>query len=188
MEISPETINAFLELGGQYALPVAALLRALYAGARGRLPEGLTEIAAASAVAGVTAVIDPNQPFDWRSAILELLGNTTFVAGILTFIVLYLLRLQFRSLIVDGIVGAVLGLVFWLGWTQILQNDWPWWTIPFAIAAGAVGFIVLRFSLRQLIRLVKIATYFIIIGLVLVIGAGGYLAYQWVTTQLAGVF
>ncbi|HLV34375.1 MAG TPA: hypothetical protein VKY59_04635 [Spirillospora sp.] len=187
MEISPETINSFLELGGQYALPIAALLRALYAGARGRLPEGLTEIAGASVLAGVTAVIDPTQPFDWQAALLELTGNTLFMAGLLSFIVVYLLRLQFRSLLVDGVVGAVLGLVAWLAWTQVLGNEWPWWTAPLVVAAGAAAFIVLRYSLRQLLRLVKIATYFIIVGLVLVVGAGGILAYQWISTQLAGL-
>jgi hypothetical protein len=185
MEISPETINSFLALGGQYALPIAALLRALYAGMRGRLPQGLTEIAGASALAGVTAVVDPSQPFDLQATVLALLGNTVFMAGLLSFIVMYLIRLSFRSLLFDAVVGAVLGLVAWLGWTQILLNDWPWWTAPLAIAAGAAGFVALRFSLRQLVRLVKIATYFIVVGLVLVVGAGAILAFQWVTTQFA---
>jgi hypothetical protein len=187
MEISPETINSFLELGGQYALPAAALLRALYSGARGKLPEGIAQIVAASVLAGVTATIDPGQPFDLRSTVLELLGNTVFMSGLLSFIIVYLLRLTFRSLVVDGIVGGVIGLIVWLVWTLILLNDWPWWTIPFAIAAGSAGFIALRFSLRQLARLVKIATYFIIVGVVLLIGAGGILAFQWVTGQLAAV-
>lgn len=186
MEISPETIASFLELGGQYALPAAALLRALYAGARGHLPEGLTQIAAVSLLAGVTAVIDPGQPFDLRSTILELLGNTVFIAGLLSFIVVYLLRMTFRNLVVDGVVGGVLGLIAWGIWTQILLNAWPWWTAPLVVAAGAAVFIALRFSLRQLMRLMRIATYFIVIGLVLVIGAGGILAFQWVTSQLGG--
>ena len=186
MDISPQTINSFLELGGQYALPAAALLRALYSGARGKLPEGLAQIAAASVLAGFTAVIDPSKPFDLQKAVLELLGNTTFMAGLLSFIVIYLIRLRFRSLVFDAVVGGVLGLAAWLAWTLILGNDWPWWTSPLAIAGGVAGFIVLRFSLRQLMRLVKIASYFIIIGLILVVGAGGILAFQWVTTQLAG--
>jgi hypothetical protein len=109
------------------------------------------------------------------------------MSGLLSFIIVYLLRLTFRSLVVDGIVGGVIGLIVWLVWTLILLNDWPWWTIPFAIAAGSAGFIALRFSLRQLARLVKIATYFIIVGVVLLIGAGGILAFQWVTGQLAAV-
>ena len=185
MDISPETINSFLELGGQYALPLAALLRAIYAGMRGKLPEGLMQIAGVSLVAGVTATIDPSRPFDLRLTLLQLAGNTVFVAGLLSFIVMYLVRLRFRSLVFDGVVGGALGLVAWLVWTQILQNDWPWWTVPFAIAGGVAGFIALRFSLRQLMRLVKTATYFIIIGLVLVIGAGGILAFQWITSQFA---
>jgi hypothetical protein len=185
MEITPETINAVLELGGQYALPLAALLRALYSGMRGKLPEGLTEIAGASALAGVTAAIDPGQPFNLQQTIVELLGNTLFMAGLLSFIVMYLLRMRFRSLWVDGTVGAVLGLVAWLAWTLLLLNDLPWWTAPIGIVGGAVGFIALRFGLRQLVRLMRIATYFIVIGLVLVIGAGGILAFQWISTQLA---
>lgn len=184
MEISPETFDAILELGGQYALPIAALLRALYSGMRGKLPEGLTEIAAASALAGVTAAIDPGQPFDLRQTAVDLLGNSLFMAGLLSFIVMYLLRMRFRSLWVDGTVGAVLGLVAWVVWTQVLLNELPWWTVPIGIAGGAAGFIVLRFSLRQLARLMRIATYLIVIGLVLVIGAGGILAFQWFSSQL----
>ena len=186
MEISPETINSLLDLGGQYALPIAALLRALYAGMRGRLPEGMTEIAAASVFAGVVATVDPSQPFDLRQTVLELLGNTVFMAGLLSFIVVYLLRMTFRGLWFDGFIGAILGIVAWLGWTQVLQNEWPVWTAPLAVIAGAAAFILLRFSLRQLMRLMKIATYFIIAGVVLVIGAGGILAFQWLTSQLAG--
>ncbi|MBZ0298767.1 MAG: hypothetical protein K8J31_03455 [Anaerolineae bacterium] len=184
MDISPETLNSFLELGGQYALPAAALLRALYSGMRGKLPEGLTQIAAASVLAGMTAVIDPSKPFDWRLALFELTGNTAFIGGLLSFIVVYLIRLRFRSLIFDGFVGGSLGLVAWVVWTQVLLNEWPWWTVPFAIAGGAAAFIALRFSLRQLMRLVRIATYLIVLGVILMIGAGGILAFQWITTQL----
>lgn len=185
MEISPETITSFLELGGQYALPAAALLRALYSGARGKLPEGLTEIGVASVLAGLTAVVDPTRPFDWRLALYELAGNTAFIGGLLSFIVVYLLRMRFRSLVFDGFVGGAIGLVAWVVWTRVLLNDWPWWTAPFVIAAGAAAFIALRFSLRQLLRLMKIATYFIILGVILLIGAGGILAFQWITSQLA---
>lgn len=185
MEISPETINSLLALGGQYALPAAALLRAIYSGVRGNLPEGIGQIAVASVFAGLTAVIDPTRPFDWRIALYELTGNTLFMTGLLSFVVLYLLRMQFRSLVFDGFVGGVIGLIAWVVWTQVLLNDWPWWTAPIVVAAGAAAFIALRFSLRQIVRLMKWATYFIILGIILVIGAGGILAFQWVTGQLA---
>jgi hypothetical protein len=163
MEISPETITSFLELGGQYALPAAALLRAIYAGVRGNLPEGIGQIAAASVFAGLI---------------------TVFLAGLLSFVVIYLLRMQFRSLVFDGFVGGVIGLIVWVVWSQILLNDWPWWTAPFVIAAGSAAFIALRFSLRQIARLMKWATYFIILSVILLVGAGGVLAYMWATGQL----
>lgn len=184
MEISPETIIAFLDLGGQYALPAAALLRAIYSGVRGNLPEGIGQIAAASVFAGLVAVVDPTRPFDWRLALYELTTNTVFMAGLLSFVVIYLLRMQFRSITFDGFVGGVIGLMVWVVWTQILLNDWPWWTIPFVIAAGAGAFIALRFSLRQIARLMKWATYFIILSVILLVGAGGVLAFMWATGQL----
>jgi hypothetical protein len=184
MTINQETITEFLQLGGQYALPIAALLRAIYAGIRGNLPEGFTQIAVASVFAGIAAVVDPSRPFDWRVALLELAGNTVFMAGLLSFIVLYLLRQPNRGLYFDGFVGGVLGLVAWVIWTRILLNDWPWWTAPFAIVGGAAGFIMLRFSLRQIAKLVRIATFFIILGVILVVGAGVVLGANWLITQL----
>ncbi len=183
--ISRETLAELLQLAGQYALPAAALLRALYAGVRGKLPEGLTQIALASVFAGITAIIDPNVAFDWRLAIYELIGNTFFMAALLIFIVLYLLRMQNRGVYFDAFVGGAAGLVAWAFWTQILLNDWPWWTAPLVIAAGAAAFVALRFSLRQITRLVRIATYFIVLGIILVIGAGGILALQWLAGQMA---
>ena len=51
MQIDPKTLSEILQLGGQYMLPIAALLRALYSGVRGKLPEGFTQIAAAAAFA-----------------------------------------------------------------------------------------------------------------------------------------
>jgi len=178
MTISQETIAEFLQLGGQYALPIAALLRAIYAGFRGNLPEGFFQIAGVSVFAGIVSVVDPSQPFDWRVALLELAGNAVFMAGLLSFILLYLLRQPNRGLYFDGFVGGALGLVAWAIWTQILLNEWPWWTAPLVIAAGAAAFIVLRFSLRQIVKLVRIATYFIVLGVILVIGAGGILLFQ----------
>ena len=67
----------------------------------------------------------------------------------------------------------------------MLLNDWPVSTAPLAVIAGAAAFIALRFSLRQIIKLVRIATYLIVIGLVIVAIGGGVLAIQWLMTQLA---
>lgn len=184
MQISPETMAEFLQLGGQYALPAAALLRALYSGIRGKMPEGFAQIAIASILAGLTAVIDPSQPFDWRVAFNDLLSNTVFMAGLLSFIVIYLLRQPDRGRIIDGIVGAVLGAAAWFFWTQMLGNDWPWWTVLLVVPAGAVIFIALRFSLRQIVRVVRIATYLIVLGVILLIGGGAVLLANWAVAQL----
>jgi len=178
--ISQETIVEFLQVGGQYFLPAAALLRAIYAGLRGRFPEGFSQIAVASLFAGLIAVVD-GEAVDIRTIGLEILGNTAFMAGLLSFIFLYLLRQPNRGQVVDGIVGGVIGLIAWAIWVYLLNNNWPWWTAPFVIAGGAAVFIALRFSLRQIARLVQIATYLIVIGLVLVVAAGGVLLFQAVT-------
>ncbi|HVU14760.1 MAG TPA: hypothetical protein VHD90_25970 [Phototrophicaceae bacterium] len=172
--ISKETVATLVQIGGQYLLPVAALLRALYAGIRGKFPEGILQIAVASLFAGLTAVVGDQQP-DLRSIILGILGNTVFTAGLLAFIFAYLLRMTFRSKIVDGIVGGFVGLAAWLFWVYILGNNLDWWTIPLAIIGVGLAFIVLRVLLRNIGRLVKIATYFIIFGLLFVLGAGGVL-------------
>jgi hypothetical protein len=182
--ISQETMAELVKLGGQYALPIAALLRALYAGMRGRLPEGFAQIIAASVFAGLTALVG-NEQLDLRTIIGEILGNTVFMAGLLSFIVIYLLRQPNRGFWVDGIVGGVIGLIVWFVWVYILQNEWPWWIIPFVIAAGAAGFITLRILMRTLGKLVQIATYFIVIGLVLVLGAGAFMLFQTLFLQSA---
>ncbi len=184
MEIQPETLTAIFQLGGQYMLPAAALLRALYSGIRGNFPEGWSQIAVASLFAGIAAAVG-NEQLDLRSIALEILGNGMFTAGILAFIVTYLLRMENRGQVVDGVVGGVAGLVFWLAWVVILGNEWPWWTIPFAIAGGAAAFIALRFALRQIIRMVKIATYIIVIGAFLAACGGGLLLLQTLTATPA---
>ncbi len=172
--ISKETVATLVQIGGQYLLPVAALLRALYAGIRGKFPEGIMQIAVASLFAGLTAVVSDQQP-DLRTIILGILGNTVFTAGLLAFIVAYLLRMPFHGRWVDGIVGGFVGLVAWLFWVYILGNNLDWWTIPLAIVGVGMAFIILRILLRNIGRLVKIATYFIIFGLLFVLGAGGVL-------------
>lgn len=177
MQIDQKLIAEFVHLGGQYFLPIAALLRALYSGIRGKFPEGVTQIVVASFFAGLTALVG-NQQLDLRSIILTILGNTVFIAGLLAFIMAYLLRMQNRGFTVDAIVGAVIGLIVFVVWTVILRYDWPWWTFPAAIAAGAAGFVGLRILLRQIARLVRLATYLIVLGVLLVIGAGGFLLAQ----------
>jgi hypothetical protein len=179
MTIDQRTIAELLQLGGQYMLPIAALLRALYSGTRGKLPEGFWQILLAGVFAGITAAAD-NPEFDPRTIVVEILGNTAFTTGVLAFIIVYLLRVANYGLIVDGIVGGILGGVVWVGF-YILGNELPWWLIPVFIAAGAGGFIALRFALRQIARLVRIATYFIVLGILAVIGAGAVFLFQSLT-------
>ncbi len=107
------------------------------------------------------------------------------MAGLLSFIMIYLLRQPNRGFWVDGIVGGIIGVVVWLVWVYILQNEWAWWTIPLVIAAGATGFIILRVLMRTLSKLVRIATYFIVMGLVLVLGAGAFMLFQTLFLQPA---
>lgn len=185
MTIDQKTLAELLQLGGQYLLPIAALLRALYAGVRGKLPEGFMQISAAAVFAGITASVGTGQ-IELRTVILNLLGNTVFTAGLLSFIVVYLLRMANRGLWVDGTVGGIIGLIIWLFTVFVLQEPWPWWLIPILIAACAAGFIALRFALRQIMRIVRIATWLIVIGLVLAVGAGGFLLFQTLTQGAAG--
>jgi hypothetical protein len=182
MTIPEKTMAELLQLGGQYLLPIAALLRALYSGLRGKFPEGLSQIAVASLFAGLTAAVG-NEALDIRSIALKILGNTVFMAGLLAFIMSYLLRQPNRGRVFDGVVGAVIGLISFAIMVVVLDNPWPWWAFPAAMAAGAAAFIVLRILLRQIARLVRIATYFIVIGIIVVIGAGGILLYQTLTQR-----
>lgn len=179
MTIDEKTIAELLQLGGQYFLPVAALLRAIYSGIRGKFPEGFMQIGAASLFAGVTAAVGSEQ-LDLTAIIVKILSNTVFMAGLLSFIMTYLLRQPNRGLTFDAIVGGILGIIAWVIWVPVLRNDWPWWTAPLAVAAGAAAMVVLRRLLRQIAKLVRIATYAILIGVILVIGAGAILLAQYV--------
>lgn len=183
--IDPQTLASILQLGGQYFLPIAALLRALYAGARGKLPEGFTQIGVAAGFAGLSAAVGSTQ-LDLRTIVLEIMGNTVFTAGLLSFIVVYLLRMQNRGLWVDGFIGGVIGLLIYVFTVVVLQQPWPWWLLFLIIPACVAGFIALRFALRQIVKVVRIATYFIVIGIVLVVGAGGFLLFQTLTQTAAG--
>jgi hypothetical protein len=168
---------ALLQLGGQYFVPAAVLLRALYSGTRGNLPEGFSEITIVSFLAGLAAIANGQEEATIRSIGLEILGNTAFMVGLLGFIVIYLLKLKNRGQIVDGVIGAVIGGIAWAIWVYVLGNNWPWWTAPFVIAGGAAAFIALRIALRTIYRLVQIATYLLRIGIAMaVIGGVIYLA------------
>ena len=199
MEIDQQTIANLLQLGGQYAIPAAALLRALYSGWKGKFPEGFGQITAASLFAGVTAAADNQQP-DLGRIVTDILGNTVFMVGLLSFIMLYLLRQPNRGLIVDAVVGAFIGVVAWALWYYVLRNDLSFGSLletlgippdssligladlitwPAAAGAGAVIFVALRFALRQIGRIVRLATTLLTIGIILAVIAGGlYLAAQ----------
>ena len=180
MNIDQQTMAEILKLGGQYFLPAAALLRALYSGIRGKFPEGVLQIIGASLCAGLTAAIG-NQDEPLRTVLLKILGNTVFMAGLLAFMMTYLLRQPNRGRTFDGVVGAILGFVVWLVWVIILENPGTWWMFPLFIGAGAAAFIVLRILLRQLAKLVRIATYLILIAILMIVGAGGVMLLQTLT-------
>lgn len=188
MQIDQKTVAELMKLGGQYFLPVAALLRALYSGMRGKYPQGVVQILGASLLAGITAVIG-QEDLNVRALALNVLGNAVFMAGLLAFIMAYLLRQPNRGWTFDMIVGGTIGLISWLIMVLLLQNEWPWWTFPFAIAFGALGFLVLRIMLRQIARLVRLATVFITLAIFLIIGAGGVLlgttVYQFIVSLQA---
>jgi hypothetical protein len=183
--INEQTIAEILQLGGQYFIPASALLRALYNGIRRKFPEGFLNIAFASMATGVTAVMD-GQTVEVRNIIGEFLGNTTFMAGLLSFIFIYLISLPNKGLYVDGVVGGIVGLVTFVVWVGLLGNTFPWWFAVVFIAAGAAAFIFLRFLLRQIARLVRLATTLIIIGIGLVVVGGGILLLQTLLTQTPG--
>jgi hypothetical protein len=183
LPVDPKTLAAILQLGGQYMLPIAAILRALYSGARGKTPEGVVQIATAAIIAGVSAGVNGQQP-DIKNILNDVLSNTVFTAGLLAFIVVYLLRVTHIGWIVDVVVGGIIGAVLWLFTNYVLGVAWPVWFLILVIPACAFGMVLLRFALRQIFRVVRYATYFIVIGLVLAIGAGGFLLLQ---TVLSGV-
>lgn len=201
IEMNQQTLATILQLAGQYFFPAAALLRALYSGYKGKMPEGMSQILAASVFAGLTAVTEQREP-DVNSIVLDLAGNTIFVAGLLSFIVLYILRMRSFGIIVDAIVGGLLAVAAWGVWVYVLgntelqisaiplsllggQDTGPMTlvldlaTLPIVFIAGAVLFVFLRFSLRQIGRLVALARLMMTVGVLLLFAAGGlYLADQ----------
>jgi len=185
MLIDQKTLAELVKLGGQYFLPIAALLRALYAGVRGKLPEGFTQIGVASVFTGLAALVGTEQ-LSVQKVIVDVLSNSVFMAGLLSFIVAYLLRMRNRGLTVDAVVGGVVALIAWVIWVRIIpDNHWDWWTVFPTIAAGAAAFVTLRILLRQIARLVRLTTYFISIAIVLMIGAGAIMLLQTLLTRLS---
>lgn len=201
IEMDQQTLATILQLAGQYFFPAAAMLRALYSGYKGKMPEGISQILAASVFAGLTAVTENRDP-DLSSIVVDLTSNTVFIAGLLSFIVLYILRLRSFGIVVDAIVGGILAMVAWgvsvyvLGNTELQisaiplsllggQDTGPMTlvldlaTLPIVFVAGAVLFVFLRFSLRQIGRLVALARLLMTAGILLLLAAGGlYLADQ----------
>ncbi|MBI1279667.1 MAG: hypothetical protein GC179_16180 [Anaerolineaceae bacterium] len=184
LPVDPQTLAAVLQVGGQYMLPIAAILRALYAGSRGKFPEGAVQIGTAAIIAGVSAGVNGQQP-DIKNILNDVLSNTVFTAGLVSFIVIYLLRASHLTWIVDAVVGGIIGAVLWLFTNYILGVNWPLWFLFLVIPACAAGMVALRFALRQIFRVVRYATYLIIIGLVLALGAGGFLLLQTIMSGLA---
>jgi hypothetical protein len=201
IEMDQQTLATILQLAGQYFFPAAALLRALYSGYKGKMPEGISQILAASVFAGLTAVTEHRDP-DLSSIVVDLTSNTVFIAGLLSFIVLYILRMRSFGIVVDAIVGGILAMAAWGVWVYVLgntelqisaiplsllggQDTGPMTlvldlaTLPIVFVAGAVLFVFLRFSLRQIGRLVALARLLMTAGILLLLAAGGlYLADQ----------
>lgn len=182
--IDPKTLASLIQIGGQYMLPIAALLRALYSGARGNAPQGIIQILSAAVIAGVSSSVN-GQPPNLQNIFTDIMGNTVFTAGLLSFIVVYLLRVTNLGWIVDVVVGGLIGGALWFFSNYWLGMNWSLFLLILIIPACAVGMVLLRFALRQIFRVVKFATYLIIIGLVLAVGAGGFLLLQTVISGVA---
>lgn len=168
-----------LQLGMQYLIPAAGLLRALYSGIRGRLPEGMRDIGGAAFVAGLGALADGNAETAGE-AVLQVFTNTVFIAGLLSFTLVYLLRLPNWGKLFDAVVGGVVGLIAWAIWVYLFENGWSVWTAPLAIIAGGLAYIVLRSLLRQVRKLAIFATRIFITAVVFAV-IGGVI---WLGVQL----
>lgn len=183
---------AGIQLGGQYVMPGAALLRALWYGWQGKFPEGAWQIAGASFVAGLTSLTDAQTLTSdtlLRTVVVQLTGNAVFTAGLLAFIVAYLFRqTQNMSRQVDGLVGAAMGLVVWGVWTFIL-GEWAWWMVFLAVPAGAALLIALRALMFVIALALKIARYMLIAAVAFMLVGAVLVALQLaplVVAQFAG--
>jgi hypothetical protein len=179
-----ELFLSAIQLGGQYALPAAGLLRALYYGWQGKFPEGAWQIVGASFVAGLTSVADTST-FQTdnvlREIFLTLTQNAVFTAGLLAFIMTYIFRqTQNMSRWVDGIVGAIAGFVVWIIWYFIL-GQWAWWMIFIAVPGGAAALIGIRALMFVISWAVKIARWLLIAAVLLMLGGAVFLAFPLIT-------
>lgn len=155
--MSGEDLYIFvLQAGIQYLIPAAILLRALYFGARGKLPEGLRDILIAAVVAGMGALID-GEASSIGDALVEVVFNALFMYALLFFILIYLLKLPNLGPWVDGVIGGGLGFIAWLAWVYVLGNDWPTWSAPLTAMGGAAAFIGLRSLIRRIAALGRFA-------------------------------
>jgi len=161
-----------LQAGFQYLIPAAILLRALYFGARGKLPEGIRDLALGAFVAGLGALMDGDAE-DVGEALIEVIGNALFVGALFFFILIYLLKLPNLGPWVDGIIGGIVGFISWIIWVYVFGNAWPVWTGPLAASGGALSFILLRSFIRRAAVLKRWAGCLVQIGLVA--GIGGFL-------------
>ncbi len=168
-----------LQLGMQYLIPAAGLLRALYQGMRGRLPEGVRDIAGAGFVAGLGAVTDGSAD-DLGNALLQIFSNAVFITGLLSFTVVYLLRLPNWGRWFDAFLGAIVGITAWAVWVYLFNNPWPVWTAPLVFIAGGVAYVVLRMLLRQVAKLMIFARNLVIAAVALGV-LGGVI---WVGVQV----
>jgi hypothetical protein len=178
--INPQILNDLMQVGGQYLLPISALLRALYSGMRGKLPEGFLQIGAAAVFAGITAGVN-GQAVDLPGIVRQVLSNAVFTAGLLAFIMVFLLRAPNFGLLVDALIGGIIGGMIWLFTVYVLLEVWPVWLLLLIVPGCAFGFVLLRFALRQIVRVMRIATYLLVLGLLLALGAGGFLLYRSLT-------
>lgn len=168
-----------LQAGLQFFIPAAILLRALYFGARGRLPEGVRDIAIAAVIAGAGAIMDGDAG-DLGEALIEVMFNALFVFSILFFILIYLLKLPNLGPWVDGFIGGLLAFAGWIGWVYLLNNEWAAWTAPVVAVGGALGFILLRSLIRRLASLRRLAFRMVGLGIIIALIGGGI----WFLTQL----
>jgi hypothetical protein len=180
--IDPVLLSNVLQLGGQYMIPAAALIGAIRSGKDHKLPEGFFQITGAALLAGVAATVNGQQS-DLRTIITDLLSNTAFTAGLMSLLLFYLLAINL-GWIVDVVIGGILGGVVWWFTVTVLGEGWQPWMLPVCIVIGAVGMLLLRLAVRALKFALRVAVTILVIGLMLAIGAGGFLLLQSIMQQV----
>lgn len=183
VEIDQQTMADLLQFSGQYLIPLAALLRALYLGARGKFPEGLLQIVGASFLSAITEFANSEAP-NIQHILQNVVSNTVFTAGLLAFIMTYLLRMRYRGWFFDVLVGSIVGIIAWFGSSYLLNNDFEIWTLPATAIGGGIAFLILRALLRQIRCLIGIATVIFWIAFVALIVTGGIYVVQYLMSGL----